>query len=138
MAKAASPIRLQENLMQSAVLAGKRHHRSASEQIEYWAELGRSVAAELNPDVLMSVASGLARIKVEPIYGEPINPDEVLQALEIERQQGTLSQKVTGSVVKYQASRIHPGYLERIEMDGTITTGQFQNGSFITLADIKP
>jgi hypothetical protein len=44
MAKAASPIRLQEELMQAAESTAKRFHRSTAEQIEYWADLGRSVS----------------------------------------------------------------------------------------------
>ena len=43
MAKSPSPLRLQEELMQSATQAGARHHRSAAEQIDYWAALGRQV-----------------------------------------------------------------------------------------------
>lgn len=73
MAKATSPIRLQEDLMALAKLTASRFHRSTAEQIEYWAELGRSVASKLDPDVLLSISSGLATIKVEPVYSEPRN-----------------------------------------------------------------
>ena len=51
MAKAASPIRLQQDLMQAAETTAKRFHRSTAEQVEYWAELGRSVAATLDPEM---------------------------------------------------------------------------------------
>ena len=44
MVKATLPIRLQEDLMQSATTAGQRMHRSAAEQVEYWASIERSVA----------------------------------------------------------------------------------------------
>ena len=36
MAKAISPIRLQNELMESAKVVGALMHRSAAEQIEYW------------------------------------------------------------------------------------------------------
>lgn len=137
MAKAASPIRLQENLMQEAALTGRRFHRSAAEQIEYWAELGKWVSAELDPDVLLSVSTGLAQLKVESVYGAPVNPDGVLQALEHDRKQGVLSETVTSSVFRYQASRLHPGYLERISPDGAVTVGQFQNGLFTALTEAR-
>ena len=74
MAKAASPIRLQEDLMQAASNAGERLHRSTAQQIEYWAGIGRKVAKYIDPDSLLEVNAGLARIKVEPIEtstGEP-------------------------------------------------------------------
>jgi hypothetical protein len=60
MAKSASPVRLQDDLMRRAALAGARHHRSAAQQIEYWASLGREVAALLDPDRLLAVQAGLA------------------------------------------------------------------------------
>lgn len=135
MAKAASPIRLQEDLMKAAALAGKRQHRSATEQVEYWAKMGRQVSMMLNPDDLLSVSAGLAKIKVEPVRGGPVDPDEVFQSLEAERASGTLPHSVTGSSVRYQASIIHPGYLEQIDADGNIKTGRFRNGVFIELTE---
>ncbi|MDX2426344.1 MAG: hypothetical protein QNK15_08840 [Cycloclasticus sp.] len=131
MAKASSPIRLQDDLMQSAKLTAKRFHRSAAEQIEYWAELGRSVSSTLDPDVLLSVVSGLTKIKTEPVHSPRIDPSNVFNALERERKGGQLSNVVTQSDLRYQASSTHPGFLERIERNGTITIGLFENGQFI-------
>ena len=136
MAKSASPIRLQEDLMQAAELTTNRFHRSTAEQIEYWAELGRSVTSTLNPDVLLSVTAGLSKIKVEPVYSAPINPNDVFQSLENDRQDGTLSNAVTKSTIRYQASVKHPGYLEQIDPKGKIRTGKFENGQFIALNEI--
>ena len=131
MAKASPPIRLQDDLMPAADLTAKRFHRSAAEQIEYWAELGRSVSSVLDPDVLLSVASGLTKIKTEPVYSPNINPSDVFDALERERTDNTLSNRVTKSTVRYQASINHPGYLEQIAANGNITVGTFENGQFI-------
>ncbi|SER18044.1 ParD-like antitoxin of type II toxin-antitoxin system [Nitrosomonas sp. Nm51] len=133
MAKSASPIRLQEELMKAAGLAASRHHRSTAEQIEFWAELGRSVADTLDPDVMLSVKSGLSRIKVEPVYGVPVDPDAVFESLENKRKNGTLSNRVTAAAHRYQASSEHPGYLDRIDREGNTTTGRFQKGQFIPL-----
>ena len=131
MAKAASPVRLQDDLMQAAKLTGERFHRSTAEQIEYWADIGRKVSTVLDPDTLLSVTTGLAQVKVEPIFGKPIDPDEVFNLLEAQRQQGTLTQAVTNSVIKYQSSLTQPGYLERIDQKGNVLVGQFKNGEFI-------
>lgn len=135
MAKSASPIRLQEELMKAAELTAGRFHRSTAEQIEFWAELGRSVADTLDPDVMLSVKSGLSKIKVEPVYGIPVDPDEVFRALENDRKNGALSGRVTSAAIRYQASSKYPGYLERIDQQGNITTGRFQNGQFIPLTE---
>ena len=130
MAKAASPIRLQKDLMDDAALTGKRYHRSASEQVEYWASIGRRISGVIDPDTLLSVVAGLVRVQVEPVYGQTINPELVFQNLERERKRGTLADKVTTSPLKYQASSLHPGYLERIDENGHITVGQFKEGKF--------
>ncbi len=135
MAKSASPIRLQEELMKAANLAADRFHRSTAEQIEYWAELGRSVTDTLDPDEVLSVKSGLAKIKVEPVYGVPIDPGAVFESLEDKRKNETLSKRVTTAAIRYQASLKHQGCLDRIDREGNITTGRFQNGQFILLDD---
>lgn len=131
MAKAASPIRLQNDLMQVAESTAKRFHRSTAEQIEYWADLGRSVAATVDPDVLLSVVSGLTTLKAEAVFSAPIEPDSVFQALENARAAGTLSDTVTRSAIRYQASQKHPAYLEKMDADGNISVGQFNNGQFV-------
>jgi len=130
MPKSASPVRLREDLMQSASLAGSRHHRSATEQIEYWASLGRQVAGFVDPDTLLDVAAGLARLKVEPILAQPVSPEAVFAAVEADRGSGLLSQKVSTAAIRYQASRAHPGYLERIDRNGERTLGTFDDGVF--------
>jgi hypothetical protein len=130
MAKAASPIRLQENLMRAAESTAKRFHRSTAEQIEYWADLGKTVASSLDPDILLSVSAGLSILKAEPVFSAPIDPDAVFQSLENEREEGVLQSTISTNSVKYQASTQHLGYLEQIDLNGTITIGRFDNGQF--------
>lgn len=130
MAKSASPVRLQEELMRSAALAGARQHRSAAQQIEYWAALGRAVAGLLDPDRLLAVQAGLAQLKVEPVTASPISPEQVFAALEADRSHGVLAQSVSSASVRYQASVAYPGLLERIDADGRRTVGRFLNGAF--------
>lgn len=133
MAKAASPIRLQADLMQAAESTAKRFHRSTAEQIEYWADLGRSVSSTLDPDVLLSVLAGLTIIKTEPVISPPINPDDVFNALERDRKAETLRDSVVSAAISYQASTKHLGFLERVDSNGNIVTGEFKNGQFIEL-----
>jgi hypothetical protein len=137
MAKAMSPVRLQDDLMQAAKLTGERFHRSTAEQIEYWADIGRKVSTVLDPDTLISISTGLTRVKIEPIYGKPIDPDDVFNLLDAQRQQGTLTQAVTSSDIKYQSSLVHPGYLERIDQQSNVSVGQFKNGEFVTIDALK-
>ena len=131
MAKSPSPVRLQEELMQSATQAGARHHRSAAEQIEYWAALGRQVCRFVDPDSLLDVQAGLARLQVEPVVAQPVAPEAVFAAIERTRQSGELPHLVSHAAIRYQASASQPGALECIAADGSRTTGSFRNGIFI-------
>ncbi|MCK5356329.1 MAG: hypothetical protein KAJ63_14530 [Methyloprofundus sp.] len=133
MAKAISPVRLQNELMQAAKLTGERFHRSTAEQIEYWADIGKKVSTVLDPDSLASIASGLAQVKVEPIYGQRIDPDAVFNQLEHQRKAGELTQLVTKSAIKYQSSLQFPEYLEQKDSQGKILVGKFEGGEFVTI-----
>ena len=135
MAKAASPIRLQNDLMNSAKLAAKRFHRSTAEQIEYWADIGRQTSNIIDPDVIISLMSGLVKIKVEPIIDHPINPNDVFKSLEKDRSNGHLTNNITSSPFQYQVSETHPNYLEQIGHNGVITIGQFDDGIFRPLKE---
>ncbi len=145
MAKSASPVRLQEELMRSAALAGSLNQRSAAQQVvfaalhadrraaqqvEYWASLGRDVAGMLDPERLLEVKTGLARLKLEPVRAARVDPEQVVAALEVARGNGSLSTSVSSAAVRYQASSRHPGYLERINSDGSRSTGSFSGGVF--------
>jgi len=131
MAKSASPVRLQEDLMQAATLTGARCHRSAAEQVEYWASLGRQLAQMLDPNQLAAVAAGLARLRIEAVVGTPIPPEQVLESLAQTRE--TLAAALVGSGPRYQASARYPGYLEQLDAQGQVTVGQFRNGVFLPL-----
>ena len=135
MPKSASPVRLQQHLMDSAALAGARQHRSAAEQIEYWAALGQQVAGILDPDKLLEVLSGLAALKVVPVVGAAVNPEKAFAALELERQSGRLAEAVSSAPLRYQASEARPGWLEQITPDGRRKLGRFRNGVFEPLQE---
>jgi hypothetical protein len=130
MAKSASPVRLQDDLMRRAALAGARHHRSAAQQIEYWAALGQDVAALLDPDLLLDVKAGLARLRVETVQAAAVAPESVFASLDAQRQSGSLAASVSTSSMRYQACPSRPGLLERIDNEGNRTAGTFEGGVF--------
>ena len=134
MAKSASPIRLQQDLMDAASVAGEQMHRSTAEQIEYWADLGRRVADILDPLKLADITAGIATLKVESSVAPPVAPDAVFARLAEARAQGGLAEAVTTTYPRYQAAPGHPGYLEQITFEGQRTIGTFENGEFKPLA----
>ena len=131
MAKAASPIRLQKELMESAKQMGALMHRSAAEQIEYWATIGQRVSEHVNPETLLSVKAGLSRIVIEKVADPVIDFDDLISEVDSMREDGSLTQAIAAGQIKYQGSKTHPGFLERVSPDGITTLGVFKNGEFI-------
>lgn len=131
MAKAASPVRLEEGLMKAATTAGHTLKRSAAEQVEYWADIGRKVADTIDPDQLIAVTSGFAKIKVEETEDVNIDADALFDALDRDRESGTLAEAIRTNGVRYGASSSRPGMLEACYPDGKVVIGTFKNGEFI-------
>lgn len=128
-------IRLDNNLMIAAKNAAALHKRTAVEQIEYWAELGKNLSRYIDPETLIACSAGLATLKVEKIDAQPVNPLAVFDQLEKSRETGSLANAVTASRFRYQASEEYPGMLERIDIKGKKTIGSFNNGVFSPLKD---
>lgn len=132
MVKAASPIRLQQDLMDKASTEGKLNHRSATEQAEYWMDIGRRLSKIIQSETLLSISAGLATIHVEPVKTRAIDPNTVFSNLEHHRGKKKLSAMVSSAKQRYQASSQFTGYLECIDGD-KVTVGQFIDGKFIPM-----
>jgi hypothetical protein len=118
--------------MESARVSGSVQHRSAAEQIEYWADIGRKVSKAIDPDTLLAIEAGLVQIRVEKVKSEPVDPVSVFAALDADRESGRLASAIAEqSPVRYQASKSNPGLLERIDSTGNSLVGKFLNGEFI-------
>ena len=132
MAKAASPIRLQKALMESARVSGSVLHRSAAEQIEYWADIGQKVSRIVDPEILLAVKAGLARLTVEKVESTAVDPEAVFTSLDTDRESGALASAIAEqSPIRYQASKTNPGLLEHVDPAGNVEVGQFINGEFV-------
>ncbi len=131
MAKAVSPVRLEEGLMKAAATTGQTMHRSAAEQVEFWASIGRKVADMVDPGKLLAIKAGFATLSVEDTAPVTIDPDSVFDALDRDRDSGALSEAISSNQVRYQASVASPGKLEACHPDGTVIVGQFLGGKFI-------
>ncbi|NQY38231.1 MAG: hypothetical protein HRT37_25495 [Alteromonadaceae bacterium] len=133
MAKAISPIRLQNDLMNSAKVIGALMHRSAAEQIEYWAYLGQKMSDIITPQTLLDINAGLTKISVQPVVDSSVNFDDVLNEVHLRAASGELSQTIANGKIRYQASDSHPGFLEQIAPDGSVTIGLFKAGDFLAV-----
>lgn len=130
MAKAQSPVRLEASLMESAMLAGAVLKRSAAEQIEFWANLGRQLAPRLSEEELIALQAGLLQISVKKAEPVVLDAQALFAEVELAAQSPALSQAIAAGSVRYQASATKPGLLEQVHPDGRIMVGQFINGEF--------
>lgn len=129
-----SPMRLNPELVRAAEAESLLHKRSVPRQIEYWAELGRQLAAILSMEDLLAVRQGLARVEVRPVEAAPVDTDEVFAEVEELRESGGLYEAVTDADFHYEPSRHKPGMLDKVYRNGRRETGSFRDGEF-RLAD---
>lgn len=127
----ANPLRLNPELVSAAERAGLVQKRSVPKQIEFWATLGKAVENVIDYSDIFAILQGLKKINIEPITSVTANPEEVFAALEKHRARGDLGEKTTKAVIYYEASRSHPGLIDRVNRaTGERVTGRFSNGEF--------
>lgn len=128
---ATSPIRLNPLLIAAAEREGMVQKRSTPKQIEFWADLGRAVEHVIDFSDVLAVRQGLKRLKLENVESVAVDPKDVFADLEKRTQGGSLANDVTASPVYFEASKGHPGLLDRVDLTtGSRQTGQFRNGTF--------
>ncbi len=115
------PVKLSDELVLDARLAGDALERSIAGQVEYWAKLGRGVEQLLQaPQVLALCRSASARPLSECLASVDSEAgrervEAVLQSLPFPH---------------FEPHPTEPGLLVRIEEDGRKTTGRFVNREF--------
>ncbi|MEH6549576.1 MAG: hypothetical protein V7744_06290 [Pseudomonadales bacterium] len=130
MAKAHSPVRLDARLMEDAALNARLCNRSTAETIEYWAGLGKRYNKLIDPEVLLEIQVGSLQIEIKPTEVERIDSASVFGDIEERRTSSTLSQLVNRKNPVYQTSQSHPGLLEQVMPDGSVSVGRFSGGEF--------
>ena len=135
MTKSTSPIRLQAALLEAAQVSGAVQHRTAAEQIEYWAEIGRKVSRVIDPETLLAVKSGWARIIVESLPPADVDLDGFIASLAAgEHTQAMAAAIAKRSPIRYQACAANPDLLEEIDQTGKKVVGEYVDGEFRPLS----
>ncbi len=129
-AKQSSPIRLSEPFYRRISASAVLNDRSIPKHLEYLINIAESVKNVLSREELLNVQAGLNKIVVEKIESPRVNKTTLFDSLEDMRHSGALSQSITTAETKYQASPNHPGYLERLNPDGSRDVGLFKGGKF--------
>ena len=124
-------VRLNDDLVREAESEALLHKRTTPKQLEYWAEIGMRVARSASADALLYLLEDLAEVQVHPRSAQPVDADAIFAELDRQRESGVLADRVAQAPFRYQASREHPGLLERIDPDGRRRSGRFRNGEFV-------
>lgn len=128
---ATSPIRLNPSLIEAAERAALVQKRSTPKQIEYWADLGRAVEHVIDMADVFAVMQGLKKLRIEKVDSVNVDPDDLFEDLDVQRESGSLTGAVTSSPVYFEASRDCPGLLDRVDSaTGRRQSGRFYNGRF--------
>jgi len=116
------PVKLSDELVCDARMTSELSSRSIAGQIEFWAQLGRSLEPLLRGDrVAALLRSGHQRSLANAI-------SEVDQPEGRRRVADLLQQR---SYPHYEAVENQPGRLRRIDEDGTASIGRFVNRVFV-------
>ncbi len=129
------PIRLDDGLVADAEAEARHQKRSLPKQLEYWAELGRSLERKVNRGRLLAILRELSEAEEEARPSGPLDPDEIFRKVAADRKSGELAEKVTRARFVYETSLSHPGLLDRIDDAGRRVTGSFRDGAFVPRSD---
>jgi hypothetical protein len=115
------PVKLSDNLVLDARLAGDIMERSIAGQVEFWARIGRAVEQMLDGRQALALCrEGAAR---------PLT--ECLASVDTPRGRRRTAQFLAGQPFPhYEAHPERAGVLIRIDADGTRTEGRFLNHRF--------
>jgi len=126
----ASPQRLDDKLVNDAAIEAQTQKRSTPKQIEYWADIGRSLENVLSSTDITALKQGLVKLEIKPVSLSAIEPEEILSQIEQEHKRGEMLEVISKATFRYIADPKHSGLLVRIDRNGKRITGEFKNGVF--------
>lgn len=115
------PVKLSDALVLDARLTAELAERSIAGQIEYWARIGKAIEPFL---------SGRTALDLRSASDQPLS--ELLRTASLPDGRQRLKDYLqTRPFPHFEAALDRPGYLVRIEQDGTRTLGRFVNREFV-------
>src|SRR5262245_16367697 len=118
------PVKVSDNLLLDARLAGESMQRSIAGQVEFWAALGRAIEPLLLGHQAMALAkSGLAR---------PVS--ECMERVDTEEGRASVATYLAMQPFPHYAPAAEaPGLLVRTDADGKRTVGRFVKRRFVAV-----
>ena len=122
------PVKLSDELVESARAEAADTDRSITGQIEHWAKIGRSVEAVLGHKEVQA-------LKRSPQAAFTDTTRRAIQAaleqVVTETDRRALARTMRAGRTVYQIDPSGSGLIERVEADGTRTLGKFANRLFV-------
>jgi hypothetical protein len=115
------PVKLSEKLVLDARIVGETTERSIASQIEFWARLGRAVEPVLRTEAVLRLKQRGEAVPLSACLGG------VDTAAGRERVKTFLA---THPYPHFEPAPDRPGFLVKIDEDGTRTVGRFVNRKF--------
>ena len=115
------PVKLSDDLVLDARLAGELLQRSIAGQIELWAQLGRAVEPLLQGGTVMALRKAGAIQPLSTCLASVDSPDGRRRVVDYLASQ---------PFPHYEPAPGRPGLLVRIDADGTRTVGRFVDRRF--------
>jgi hypothetical protein len=110
------PVKLSDQLVLDARLTGEVSERSIAGQVEFWARLGRAVEGALRADQVLA----LKRVGDAQLVSKSL--EEVGTTQGRERLSSVLQSR---PYPHFEAAEGRPGFIVKIDADGTRTVGRF-------------
>ena len=118
------PVKLSDELVLDARVAGKAQERSIAGQVEFWAKLGRATEVLLGGRKLMALQMSAG--------AQPLS--EALASVEKPEGRKRVADVLANRPYPhYRQYPDEPGLLVRLEEDGTETVGRFVNRTFVSV-----
>jgi|SRR6185312_2329807 len=128
-----SSIRLSEELIREAEEQVKSSHRSVPKQIEFWAQIGKEAEQNMTSADIVALVNREIEVKIFRKMSEPVAFDQVFNAIEVDRKNGVLQNKIVKDKIWYEESSDFPGFLIRVTKNGQRDIGSFVDGKFKTM-----
>jgi ParD-like antitoxin of type II bacterial toxin-antitoxin system len=119
-------INISDQLLSDAILVVSQTHRSLSDQIEHWAQLGKTIEPFFTAN---QAANSVEQAK------HPSLVDIIASIDTPEGKRRTREYLASQPFPHFEAAFEPPGYLVRIDADGTRTVGRFVDQTFVAKSD---
>jgi hypothetical protein len=120
-------VKLSDELVLEARTTGKIAERSLSGQIDYWAGLGRAVERVMHAPEALALKRSAGAMTLS----------ECLDSVDTAEGRRRLADVLAARPFPHFEAADKPGFLIRIDNDGTRTVGRFVDRSFVAYGDAK-